>query len=170
MAIIFANTDNYLQYVEPKDIIYIKYNNLTSEVCINTTTTKSNPINIVLSVTNAVADTILNQLESQKYSFINLSAILDSHTFGTYYINKKSIKSVLTYVDPKSKYNPKTYVELKNENQNSCIIFNQVDQEKLRLFLNSLDVKKWQIVFEKILKNKLKIGLDQLDGIVVFCL
>lgn len=142
MAIIFANIDNYLQYVEPKDIIYIKYNDLTSEVCLNITTTKSNPANITLSVINTVADTILNQLESQKHSFINLSKILDSHTFGTYYVNKKSIKSVLTYVDPRSKYNPKTYVELKNENQNSCIIFNQVDQEKLRLFLNSLDVKK----------------------------
>ena len=145
MAIIFANTDNYLQYVEPKDIIYIKYNDFTSEVCISTTTTKSNSDNITLSVTNAVADVILNQLESQKHSFINLSEILESHTFGTYYVNKKSIKSVLTYVDPRSRYNPKTYVELKNENQNSCIIFNQVDPEKLRQFLNSLEVKKWKI-------------------------
>ena len=142
MAIIFANIDNYLQYVEPKDIIYIKYNAFTSEVCISTTTTKSNSDNITLSVTNAVADTILNQLESQKLSFINLSEILDSHTFGTYYANKKSIKSVLTYVDPRSKYNPKTYVEIKTENQNSCIIFNQVDQERLRQFINSLGVKK----------------------------
>lgn len=142
MAIIFANTDNYLQYVEPKDINYIKYNAFTSEVCISMTTTKNNSNNITLTVTNAVADAILNQLESQKHQFINLSDILDSHTFGTYYVNKKSIKSVLTYVDLRSKYNPKTYVELKNENQNSCIIFNQVDQEKLRQFLNSLDVKK----------------------------
>lgn len=142
MTIIFANTDNYLQYVEPKDIIYIKYNDFTSEVCISTTTTRNSPANITLTVTNSEADAILNQLESQKHRFINLSNILDSHTFGTYYINKKSIKSVLTYVDPRSKYNPKTYVELKNENQNSCIVFNQVDQEKLRLFLNSLDVKK----------------------------
>lgn len=142
MAIIFANTDNYLQYVEPKDIIYIKYNDFTSEVCLNTTTIKSNSDNLTLTVTNSVADTILNQLESQKHQFINLSDILDSHTFGTYYVNKKSIKSVLTYVDPRSKYNPKTYVELKNENQNSCIIFNQVDPEKLRQFLNSLVVKK----------------------------
>lgn len=142
MAIIFANTDNYLQYVEPKNIIYIKYNDVTSEVCLNTTTTKSNPVNITLSVTNAVADTILNQLKSQKLSLINLSEILDSHTFGTYYVNKKSIKSVLTYVDPRSKYNPKTYVEIKNENQTNCIVFNQVDQEKLRQFINSLGVKK----------------------------
>jgi hypothetical protein len=142
MAIIFANTDNYLQYVEPKDINYIKYNAFTSEVCISMTTTKNNSNNITLTVTNSVADAILNQLESQKHQFINLSDILDSHTFGTYYVNKKSIKSVLTYVDLRSKYNPKTYVELKNENQNSCIIFNQVDQEKLRQFLNSLDVKK----------------------------
>lgn len=142
MAIIFANTDNYLQYVEPKNIIYIKYNDLTSGVCLNTTTTKSNPVNITLSVTNAVADTILNQLESQNYSFINLSEILDSHTFGTYYVNKKTINSVLTYHDIQSKYNPKTYVEIKNENQLNCIVFNQVDQEKLRLFINSLEVKK----------------------------
>lgn len=142
MAIIFANTDNYLQYVEPKDIVYIKYKEVTSEVCISTTTTRNSPANITLTVTNAVADTILNQLESQKHQFINLSDILDSHTFGTYYINKKSIKSVLTYVDPRSKYNPKTYVELKNENRNSCIVFNQVDPEKLRQFLNSLEVKK----------------------------
>lgn len=142
MAIIFANTSNYLQYVEPKDIIYIKYNAFTSEVCINTTTTKNNSDNITLTVANSVADAILNQLESQKHQFINLSDILDSHTFGTYYIDKKSIKSVLTYVDPRSKYNPKTYVELKNENQNCCIVFNQVDPEKLRQFLNSLEVKK----------------------------
>lgn len=142
MAIIFANTDNYLQYVEPKDINYIKYNAFTSDVCISGTTTKNNSDNITLIVTNSVADAILNQLESQKHQFINLSDILDSYTFGTYYVNKKSIKSVLTYIDPRSKYNPKTYVELKNENQNSCIIFNQVDPEKLRQFLNSLEVKK----------------------------
>lgn len=142
MAIIFANTDNYLQYVEPKDINYIKYNAFTSDVCISRTTTKNNSDNITLIVTNSVADAILNQLESQKHQFINLSDILDSYTFGTYYVNKKSIKSVLTYIDPRSKYNPKTYVELKNENQNSCIIFNQVDPEKLRQFINSLGVKK----------------------------
>lgn len=142
MAITFANIDNYLQYVEPKDINYIKYNAFTSDVCINRTTTKNNSDNITLIVTNSVADAILNQLESQKHQFINLSDILDSYTFGTYYVNKKSIKSVLTYIDPRSKYNPKTYVELKNENQNSCIIFNQVDPEKLRQFLNSLEVKK----------------------------
>lgn len=142
MAIIFANTDNYLQYVEPKDIVYIKYKEVTSEVCISTTTTRNSPANITLTVTNAVADTILNQLESQKHQFINLSDILDSHTFGTYYVNKKTINSVLTYHDIQSKYNPKTYVEIKNENQTNCIMFNQVDQEKLRQFINSLGVKK----------------------------
>ena len=142
MAIIFANTDIYLQYVEPKDIVYIKYKEVTSEVCISTTTTRNSPANITLTVTNAVADTILNQLESQKHQFINLSDILDSHTFGTYYVNKKTINSVLTYHDIQSKYNPKTYVEIKNENQTNCIMFNQVDQEKLRQFINSLGVKK----------------------------
>ena len=142
MAIIFANTDNYLQYVEPKDIVYIKYKEVTSEVCISTTTTRNSPANITLTVTNAVADTILNQLESQKHQFINLSDILDSHTFGTYYVNKKTINSILTYHDIQSKYNPKTYVEIKNENQTNCIMFNQVDQEKLRQFINSLGVKK----------------------------
>lgn len=142
MAIIFADIDNNLQYIKPENVVYVKHNDVTSEVGLATTNIKGEPINHVTKTTDVVAASVLNQLESQNYSFINLSAILDSHTFGTYYVNKKSIKSVLTYVDPKSKYNPKTYVELKNENQNSCIIFNQVDQEKLRLFLNSLDVKK----------------------------
>lgn len=142
MAIIFADIDNNLQYIKPENVVYFKHNDVTSEVGLATTNIKGEPINHVTKTTDVVAASVLNQLASQNYSFINLSAILDSHTFGTYYVNKKTINSVLTYHDIQSKYNLKTYVEIKNENQTNCIVFNQVDQEKLRLFINSLEVKK----------------------------
>ena len=142
MTIIFADIDNNLQYIKPENVVFVKHNGITSEVGLATTNIKGEPINHVTKTTDVVAASVLSQLESQNYQFINLSEILDNYTFGTYYVNKKSIKSVLTYHDIQSKYNPKTYVEIKNENQNSCIIFNQVDQEKLRLFINSLGVKK----------------------------
>lgn len=142
MAIIFADIDNNLQYVEPENVVYIKHNDVTSEVSLAITNIKGEPIKHVVKTTDVVAASVLSQLESQNYQFINLSEILDNYTFGTYYVNKKSIKSVLTYHDIQSKYNPKTYVEIKNENQTNCIMFNQVDPEKLRLFINSLGIKK----------------------------
>lgn len=142
MAIIFADIDNNLQYIEPENVVYIKHNSVTSEVGLATTNIKGDSIDLIVKATDVVAASVLNQLTSQNYPFINLSEILDNHTFGTYYVNKKSIKSVLTYHDIQSKYNPKTYVEIKTENQTNCIVFNQVDQEKLRLFINSLGVKK----------------------------
>ena len=142
MAIIFADIDNNLQYIKPENVVYVKHNDVTSEVGLATTNIKGEPINNIVKTKDVVAASVLNQLESQNYQFINLSEILDSYTFGTYYVNKKTINSVLTYHDIQSKYNPKTYVEIKNENQLNCIMFNQVDQEKLRLFINSLEVKK----------------------------
>ena len=142
MTIIFGDIDNNLQYIKPENVIYIKQHDVTSEIGLATTNIKGEPINKILKIKDIVAASVLNQLESQNYTFINLSEILDSHTFGTYYVNKKTINSVLTYHDIQSKYNPKTYVEIKNENQTHCIVFNQVDQEKLRQFINSLGVKK----------------------------
>lgn len=60
MAIIFADIDNNLQYVEPENVVYIKHNGITSEVGLATTNIKGEPIKHVVKTTDVVAASVLS--------------------------------------------------------------------------------------------------------------
>ena len=47
MAIIFADIDNNLQYIKPENVVFVKHNDVTSEVGLATTNIKGEPINHV---------------------------------------------------------------------------------------------------------------------------
>lgn len=144
MAIIFENTDNNIQYIKPENIVAIRTSDKTqSTIRYMLADTGNNTVYDFEVITLSTAEDILKQLNQQHYKFIDINTIA-KNSENTYYVNQNAIESIRTRDSSKPKGNKEVLFEIKTnlQHNNTIIIMNNADNEKLRQFINSLETKK----------------------------
>lgn len=142
MAIIFEDENGYISYIQPENILMIKFggtggNTITYAIA---NTNDKNDLGTKY-LTKSAIDDILNQLNQQNYRFVDINSIFCVNMANTCYINKDAIESIRTRNNSRLK-TPMAHVEIKTNLQHYNLDCNHVDLEKVKQFIKTLETKK----------------------------
>lgn len=143
MAIIFEDTNGYIFYIQPENILWIKSCDESEHYIRYVKVNTDDVYNLGNKhITKETVKDILSQLAKQNFKFIDLNEKLVNSNDSTVicYINQNAIESIRTYND--SKDGPTAFTEIKTNLKHFNITTNGINLKKTKQFIKSLVVKK----------------------------
>ena len=141
MTIIFEDTNSYINYLQPENILWIRIcRNSEYYIRYAVVNTKDKYKSNWADITKTTVGDILNQLEQQHYKFIDINEKLGTNSADGFYINLDAIESIRTYDN--YEFGLSASIEIKTKLKYYNVEINKINLEKTKQFIKSLTAKK----------------------------